>query len=302
VSEAEFRRVQLEIAGGVVAGIGFGPELANPDLVFLHATGFNARAYRGLLAPLGERFSVLALDFRGHGRTTLRPYRFGYTSFGRHRDDVIAVLQKHASAPVALAGHSLGATVSLLVAAKRPDLVSSLALIEPVILPGLLRFLLCLPAGPLLARALLPIAINAARRSNRFPSRELALKAFTGRGIFKAFTPEMIEDYLADGLVEDGKGRFKLACTPDYEAATFCAQRHDPWAALRRVRCPLVALRAEKHATSAKDALRRIALIKPDARVAMVEGAGHMLPMERADRVRAAIETAMMLGRSEGLA
>ncbi len=67
-----FRRVSFEIPGGSVAGIAFGPELANPDLVFLHATGFNARAYRAMLAPLGERFSVLALDFRGHGRTNCR--------------------------------------------------------------------------------------------------------------------------------------------------------------------------------------------------------------------------------------
>ena len=118
-----FRRVSFEIPGGDVAGVAFGPDRANPDIVFLHATGMNARSYRAMLAPLGERLTVWALDLRGHGRSTLPPRRWGYNSWRVHRDDVIQVLQRHASKPVTLAGHSLGATVSLLLAGRRPDLV-----------------------------------------------------------------------------------------------------------------------------------------------------------------------------------
>ncbi|HUM69725.1 MAG TPA: alpha/beta fold hydrolase, partial [Chloroflexota bacterium] len=95
-----------------MAGIAFGAETATPDIVFIHATGFNARTYRTLLAPLGERFHVLALDMRGHGLTNLPHKLFSYTSWKRHRDDLIAVLE-HFTAPVTLAGHSMGATISL---------------------------------------------------------------------------------------------------------------------------------------------------------------------------------------------
>jgi pimeloyl-ACP methyl ester carboxylesterase len=71
VTEASetFRRVSFEVPGGRMAGIAFGAETATPDIVFIHATGFNARTYRTLLEPLGERFHVLALDMRGHGLT-----------------------------------------------------------------------------------------------------------------------------------------------------------------------------------------------------------------------------------------
>ena len=41
------------------------------DLVFLHATGFNALTYRSLLEPLADRFHVAAPDLRGHGQTAL---------------------------------------------------------------------------------------------------------------------------------------------------------------------------------------------------------------------------------------
>ncbi|MBX3429480.1 MAG: alpha/beta hydrolase [Hyphomonadaceae bacterium] len=291
-----FRRVAFEVPGGRMAGIAFGAETATPDIVFIHATGFNARTYRALLQPLGERFHVLALDMRGHGLTSLPLKLFSYTSWKRHRDDLIAVLE-HFTAPVTLAGHSMGATISLLTAGVRTDLVSGLALIEPVVLPAAGYAFVQLPLGPQLQRMVMPLAVGAARRRNAFASREEAAAGLTGRGIFKSFPAEVIADYVADGLVEDGKGGFKLACSPKFEAATYTAQRHDPWGALRRVTDPLVLLRAEKGSTISEASMHRIAAIKADARVATVEGAGHMLPMERPDRARAAIESAALMAR-----
>jgi pimeloyl-ACP methyl ester carboxylesterase len=294
-----FRRVSYDVPGGRMAGLAFGPADTHPDIVFLHATGFNARTYRALLAPLGERYHVVAIDARGHGRTELAPKMWGYTSWRRHRDDLIALMEKHFTRAVALAGHSMGATVSLLTAGRRPDLVSGLALIDPVILQPSAYALVELPFGPTLLRQGFPIARNAAKRRNHFADRESAATAFERRGVFKAFTREMIEDYVADGLVEDGKGGFRLACTPAYEAATFSAHRHDPWGALRNLQCPLTLLRAERNSTISEAAMHRIAAMKPDARVATVEGVGHMIPMERPDRVRAAIEAAaLMAGQS----
>lgn len=291
-----FRRVSFEVPGGRMAGIAFGAETATPDIVFIHATGFNARTYRTLLGPLGERFHVLALDARGHGLTTLPHKLFSYTSWQRHRDDLIAVLE-HFTAPVTLAGHSMGATISLLTAGARTDLVNGLALLEPVILPAAAYASFQLPLGPQLQRLAMPLSRSAAARRNEFASREEALAGFTGRGIFKTFPAEVIADYIGDGLVEDGKGGFKLACAPAFEAATYTAQRHDPWGALRKVTDPLVLLRAEKGSTISEAAMHRVAAIKADARVATVEGAGHMLPMERPDRARAAIESAVLMAR-----
>ncbi|MGE0740583.1 MAG: alpha/beta fold hydrolase [Hyphomonadaceae bacterium] len=292
-----FRRVSFAAPRGRVAGLAFGRPTPNPDIVFIHATGFNARTYRSLLAPLGDRFHVLALDMRGHGLTDLPAPTFGYTSWTRHRDDLIAVLE-HFTAPVTLAGHSMGGTVSLLTAGKRTDLVCGLALIDPVILPASRYAAFQLPLGPLIQRNTFPLARGAARRRAHFSSRQEAIEAFTGRGVFKSFPPEVIADYVGDGVVEDGKGGFKLACRPEYEAATFCAQRHDPWSALRQVTDPLILLRAERESTISEAAAHRLAAAKPDARIATVEGASHMLPMERPDRVRAAIESALLLGRA----
>jgi len=297
-SAQTFRRLTFDLRDGRMAGIAFGGATANPDIVFLHATGFNARTYATLLAPLGERFHVWALDARGHGLTTLPASTFGYSSWYRHRDDLIAVLEKNCTAPVTLAGHSMGATVSLLTAGKRTDLVSGLALLEPVILPAAGYAFVQLPLGPMIQRMTMPLARGAAKRRNTFADKGSAAQAFTQRGVFKTFPPGMVADYVGDGLIEDGAGGFKLACRPAFEAATYCAQRHDPWGALRRVTDPLVLLRAEKSSTISEASMHRIAAIKPDSRVATVEGASHFLPMERPDRARSAIETAALLAQS----
>jgi pimeloyl-ACP methyl ester carboxylesterase len=293
-----FRRVSFELKDGVVAGIAFGAAKPTPDILFLHATGMNARSYRAMLEPLGERYSVLALDQRGHGLTTLPSPIFGYAGWTKQRDDVLAIIERNFTRPVTLAGHSMGATVSTLVAGNRPDLINGLALIDPVILPAIARAVYQIPGAPLYQRWRFPIARGAARRRANFPDKAAAVAALTGRGIFKGFTPEMIADYVGDGLVDDPKhGGVTLACRPMYEAATFSAHRHDPIGALKRFRGPLVMLRAEHGSTLRPDAVQTIAAMKPDARIAVVEGSGHMIPMERPDRVRSAIETALLMAR-----
>ncbi|MES1204048.1 MAG: alpha/beta hydrolase [Pseudomonadota bacterium] len=290
------RRVAFDLDGGRMAGIAFGDQSRAPDVLFLHATGFNARTYRALLEPLGGRLHVVAVDLRGHGLSTLPPRRLGYTSWRRHRDDVIALLDRHFTEPVTLAGHSMGATTSLLIAGQRPDLVCGMALIEPVILPDAAYAVAELPFGTVVTGATFPIARKARARRAHFASREEAVKLLSGRGVFRNFPAESLVDYVADGVLDDKTG-VHLACSPAYEAATFAAQRHNPWAAIRRAPGPMVLLRAEHGSTMSPAAAHKFAALRPDARIATVEGASHMLPIERADRARAAIETAALMAR-----
>ena len=110
-------------AGGDMAGIEFGDPIKPFSALWLHATGFNAMTYQSLLAPLGLRQRVAALDLRGHGRSTLPAKPSRMKSWKRHRDDVIEWLEKEAPHGVILGGHSMGGCVALMVAGKRPDLV-----------------------------------------------------------------------------------------------------------------------------------------------------------------------------------
>jgi pimeloyl-ACP methyl ester carboxylesterase len=301
--DAGGRRVHFDVPGGVIAGYAFGDERGPPDVVFLHATGFNARAYRTLLAPLGVRFRVLAIDLRGHGRTTLPAGRLGYASWNRHRDDVIRLLESHVQAPVVFAGHSMGATTGLLVAGVRPDLVRGLALIDPVITSRETYAVMLAPGAPLVAEQTWPIARKAAGRREAFESREAARAAFHGRSVFKSFSDEALDDYLADGLLDDesAPGAVRLACSPAFEARTFAAQRHNPWSAWLRAPSPILVLRAGLGSTFAERSVAHCSALRSEARIITVEGATHMLPFERPDRVRATIESAVVMSSSTAL-
>ena len=278
-----------------MAGIAVGDPARAPDLLFLHATGLNALTYRTLLEPLGERYHVVAVDLRGHGRTTLPAPVLTYDSWVRHRSDVIELITKHFGAALTLAGHSMGGTVSALVAGARTDLVRGVCLIEPVLFPPLLNAQFYIPGMPFVATMFSPLSRGARRRRAHFASKEEALTALKGRGFFKTWPDEMLEDYVDDGFVDDPNGGVKLACAPGYEARTFAAHRYDIWGALKRAPGPVVVLGAEHKSSMFPAARAQLEQIRPDIRMAVVEGSSHALPMEKPDRVRAAIESAMMI-------
>lgn len=294
------QRCRFSLRDGEMAGLRFGEGggAPRPALIFLHATGFNARTYRALLAPLGGDYQILALDLRGHGRTSLPLPTRAYTSWEVHADDVLEVLDAHIPGQVILAGHSMGAIVALLAAARRPEMVRALCLIEPVILPPLFYLLGKVPGADLVRRHFGPMR-QAAKRRAQFASLEEAQARLTGRGVFAAFTPEVLRDYLGDGLRPASAG-MELACSPAFEAATFAAQGHAPFAALKRVRAPIRALRAAHGSTFLQRSVNILAARQPDLRVETLPGTSHMLPMEQPKSVRAVL--ASLLADHQSLA
>lgn len=279
MSEQGFRRVTFPLRDGIMAGLGFGDPSRAVDCVFLHANGFNARTYRALLAPLADRFHIVALDLRGHGRSLLPAPTAGYNSWRVHRDDLIAVLEQ--IGPAMLAGHSLGATTSVLAAAKRPDLTRGLALIDPVLLSRRTDYIFRVPGANLAMRRLFWLARSAVRRRDRFASRAEMQKALTGRGFFTTFTPDVLADYVADGAMDElDDGGVRLACAPMYEAATFAAQNNDAWRAWEEARGAISILRAEHGSSIGLSAIKRLTKLRSDMSVEIMPGATHALPME----------------------
>ena len=98
---------------------------AGDPLVLLHPGGADSRAWQANLPPLAERFRVLTPDRRGHGRTP----DAGELTFDAMARDTIAFIEAVAGGPVDLLGCSDGASVGLLVAHLRPDLVTRLAFV-----------------------------------------------------------------------------------------------------------------------------------------------------------------------------
>ncbi len=277
----QFRRLRETLDDGDITGIQYGDVAKDFAAIFLHATGFNALTYQSILAPLSERARIAALDLRGHGGNTLPADPQTLTGWGVMRDDVIAFLERKAPKGTVLVGHSMGATVALLVAAKRPELVRALILVEPVILlPGKYRSMFTVPGAVALQRATQTLSREATKRRATFESKEAAITHFTGRGAYKTWRDPFLADFVEDGIVEDEAGGFRLACRPAWEAACYAAQRHRPWQALHRARCDITILRAPVGSTVSDSVLRLILQKRPLTVVETVRGSTHFLPME----------------------
>ena len=280
------RRFTLGLPDGAMAGIRFGAD-GPPDLVFLHATGFNALTYRELLEPLGERFRVVALDQRGHGLSRLPAVAEAMPGWELYGRDMLAVFDALGAAPpVVLAGHSMGGAVSMMAAERRPDRIASLVLLDPVMPTA--EWVAKLLASPDLDARIegLPIARGARRRRAWFASKQEAIDAYRGRGAFASWVGRFLDDYVEDGFapMPDGDG-VTLTCTAAWEAATFASSRHNGADLLARVQVPATILVGENGSVSrtADDAGSRTSARRS---IETVPGTTHFLPMEQPDLVR----------------
>ncbi len=272
-----------------------GPGAGAPALHFAHATGFNASTYKRLLAPLACDMRIVACDQRGHGRTTVLPADpASLRSWLVYRDDLIALLEALAMGPAILSGHSMGATVSILTAIARPDLVKALVLLDPVLIPrhalilhGLIRGVGLTPKAP-------DIALGAEKRRAVFTDREAMVDRYTGRGAFTTWPREVVADYVEDGAQERGDGQVELSCAPAWEGATFRASSgHDYWGKLGQITCPVTLLRGTIGSTCAQREAAAFVSRVPQTDDRCIEGASHFLPMEHPERVREAIRAAV---------
>lgn len=283
------RRTNFSTPDGEMAAMEFGDPAADLSCLFIHATGFNAMTYQSILAPLGLRARVAAIDIRGHGKTSL-PSSRRLASWHKFRDDVIEWLEHYAPGGVVLGGHSMGGCVSLLVAGKRPDLVKGLVLADPVILsPRVYRNMHIVPFMRL-AMTRSRMARNARKRRPEFPSVDAAKESYSGRGAFKTWREPFLDDYLLDGLTRTDDSAlhaasqtWSLSCRPEFEAAVFAAQRNRPWGALKKVKkygIPLTLLRSERDSVMSDACSNRILERYPEAIVKTIRGTSHFLPME----------------------
>lgn len=140
-------------------------------LVFLHGLGDSAiiTFRRIALHPILARNSTLLIDLPGFGYSRATDAWSSTTE--EQAEIVIAILDRLGIAHASIMGHSMGGSIAIQAASRRPDLASRLILAEPLLKPG----------QSVLAKAIIGWE-EADFVSRGFPMLELAARRQAARG------------------------------------------------------------------------------------------------------------------------
>ena len=103
---------------------------SGPTVLLLHGQPGTGASWDPLTALLVDRFRVLAPDRPGHGRTTGEA-----RGFAGNADYAADLLTAHGGGPATVVAHSWAGGVAVLLADRRPDLVSGLVLVGAACTP-----------------------------------------------------------------------------------------------------------------------------------------------------------------------
>jgi pimeloyl-ACP methyl ester carboxylesterase len=216
VTKAEDRLTFINSTDGVrvaVHDLGGPTDPTTTVLLFSHATGLHGRVWEEMASHLNDRYRCLALDYRGHGCSTMpEGTNLAWSQMG---DDAVAVLTSDLIGPhqvVHGVGHSMGGAALVLASARLKNQLRSLWLYEPVIVP---------PGALPNADAPNPMADGAARRRASFASYEDAITNYASKPPLNELVPAALHSYVMGGFKRQGDGTVTLRCLPTTEAAVF---------------------------------------------------------------------------------
>jgi pimeloyl-ACP methyl ester carboxylesterase len=101
---------------------------SGPPIVFSHGLLWSTRLYDPQVDALRGRYRCIAYDHRGQGRSAVPPERV--ISIETLYQDAVALIEKLGVGPCHFVGLSMGGFVGMRLAARRPELLRSLVLVE----------------------------------------------------------------------------------------------------------------------------------------------------------------------------
>jgi pimeloyl-ACP methyl ester carboxylesterase len=220
-------------------------------LVFLHYWGGSHRTFAPVIAQLASGCAVVSYDHRGWGAARDLPGPYG---IGQLADDVLDVVRELGLSRYVLAGHSMGGKVAQLAASRRPDGLAGLVLIAPA------------PPRPAVD------AQAADALSHAYDSRATVSDALQHVLTYRPLPTGLREQVITDSLAAGGDARLawpRHGITEDITAAASA------------IEVPVSVLAGQHDRVDPPASLEANLLpIIPGARMTIIEGTGHLSPLE----------------------
>jgi len=254
-----------------------------PPLVLIHGAASNLTRWSEFLAatPLKSGRDIIRLDLRGHGASRFR----GATGLEIWCDDIRAILQAEGIARAVPIGHCLGANVAVALAARYPERVAALVLVEPMLraaLTGKLR-------GVRWLVPLLRVAVAGIHLLNRAGIHRRALDSLDLQALDREFRARLGAPGGHEALARRYASlRDDLRIMPTAGLLQDLLETVRPLP-LARVRAPALVLLSTGRMFADADRTRDGLAELPDAEIRLLESAD-WIPTEQPLAMRAAIE------------
>lgn len=264
-------------------------------IIFSHANSFVAGTYSVMFKSLKARgFTVKAIEKFGHDANY--PVTNNWPHLVQQLIDFTQAQVQKTGSPAFLVGHSLGGLVSLMAAARAPELTRGVVLIDSPVLGGWRATTLGVIKSAQLVGSVSPGAVSRRRRNN-WPSQQAVLEHLRHKKAFARWDPQVLQDYIAHGTHDEGEGDDRkrvLSFDRAVETAIYNTLPDNLERLLRRhpLKCP-VAFIGGTHSVEMKQFGMAMTEKVTNGRIMMLDGS-HLFPMEQPIATAAAIEATLL--------
>jgi 3-oxoadipate enol-lactonase len=258
----------VEVNGGSIEVLDTGGE--GPVVCFSHGLLWDQRMFAPQIAALRGRFRCVAWDHRGQGRSSVPDTRI--VEIETVTADAVTLIER-LGAPVHFVGLSMGGFVGMRIAARRPELVRSLALLDTAPDPE--------PREHLPRYRLLTMIARLFGVSGFLADR--VLKIMCG--------PEFLADPRMASRVAELRRMLMENRQSVHKAVGGVLERQGVEDELAAIRCPVLVLRGAGDMAISRERARQTLARVPQAQWVEVARAGHTSTLEEPEAVTAALRT-----------
>jgi 3-oxoadipate enol-lactonase len=236
-----------------------------PALVFLHGIGGAARAWRGQIESFGNQFHALAWDMPGYGGSA----PLERVSIATLADALQDFLHQVEARQFILVGHSIGGMIVQQWLVKHPRAATAVVLAQ---------------TSPAFGKA------DGDWQKSFIDAR---LGPLDRGETMQSLAPKLVQELVGDDPDPDGNALAQdcMAAVPEasYRASMLALLGFDQRKALGNIAAPTLVLSGSKDQNAPAQMMAKMATYIPSATYVELEGAGHLVNLERPKAFNAAL-------------
>ncbi len=241
-------------------------DLSLAPLVFLHGIGGAARAWRGQLEFFRDRYRTIAWDMPGYGGSAPLPT----VSIAALADALQDFLEQVSAEKPILVGHSIGGMIVQQLLARSPSIAGAIVLAQTS--PAFGK-----PEGEW-QKAFIEARLGPLDRGETMAS------------LAPTLVRELVGDDPAPGGMELARDCMASVSEATYRATMLALMGFDLRKTLGNIAVPTLVLSGSKDNNAPATMMAKMATLIPSATYLELEGAGHLVNLERPQAFNAALD------------